>query len=127
MRGKTIVWYGPDFVDKTKYYGTETRTTRLCFVDQIQLDFNKNDGLVDKVEVVGFRGNRMEQDGPCQVGLHRRVFQEPRYLFPYVHAMPYLHKARRALLQLASVQQVESIPFDYFDCPNTIAFEFTGN
>jgi hypothetical protein len=58
--GKTIVYYGPDFDDKTKYYGNEYDMLQPIdgFVDQAQLDFN-NDGLVDKVEVVGYGGNRL--------------------------------------------------------------------
>jgi hypothetical protein len=58
--GKTIVYYGPDFDSKIKYSGTEYDTLQPVngFVDQTQLDFN-NDGLVDKVEVFGYQGNRM--------------------------------------------------------------------
>jgi hypothetical protein len=58
--GKTIVYYGPDFDDKTKYYGSEYDTLQPLdgFVDQTQLDFN-NDGLVDKVKVFGYGGNRL--------------------------------------------------------------------
>jgi hypothetical protein len=58
--GKTIVYYGPYFDDKTRYSGDVYDTIQPVdgFVDQTQLDFN-NDGLVDKVEVVGHGGNRL--------------------------------------------------------------------
>jgi hypothetical protein len=58
--GKTIVYYGPDFDDKIKYYGTQYDTLQPVngFVDQTNLDFN-NDGLVDKVGVGGYEGNRI--------------------------------------------------------------------
>jgi hypothetical protein len=58
--GRTIVYYGPDFDDKIKYYGDEYDTLQPVngFVDQTNLDFN-NDGLVDKVEVGGYEGSRM--------------------------------------------------------------------